>query len=117
MTAAFDTPRSRYYVLELEGVVVGGGWIGPLKGAPPEYCELKKMYFLPNVRGRGWGRRMIEKCLNDAPELGYRYCYLETPATMETARYLYANYEFEPRTQPFGETGHSGCDVWMMKEL
>ena len=117
MAAAYSASKSRYYVLELERIVLGGGGVGPLEGAPPEYCELKKMYFLPEARGRGWGRKMIETCLADAQNLGYQFCYLETLATMETARYLYANYGFEPLNKPMGNTGHSGCDVWMMKEL
>lgn len=117
MSEVYSRPGAVYYVLEMDGQVVGGGGIGPLEGAPPEYCELKKMYFLPEARGKGWGRKMIETCISDAHRMGYRFCYLETLKAMETARFLYADYGFEPREQPFGNTGHGGCDVWMMKTL
>ena len=117
MYEAYSSERSQYCVLELDGAIVGGGGIGPLEGAPSEYSELKKMYFAESARGHGWGRRMIEQCLEDARAFGYRYCYLETLETMDAAKHLYLDYGWSPRTQPFGDTGHGGCDVWMMKEL
>ena len=38
-----------------DGRVVGGGGIAPLAGGDPDVCELRKMYFLPSLRGLGAG--------------------------------------------------------------
>ncbi len=43
--------------------IVGGGGIYPTDGLPEGTCELVKMYLLPEGRGIGLGRTIIEKCL------------------------------------------------------
>lgn len=117
MHRAYSAPRSSYYILELEGKVVGGAGIAPLKGASTDYGELVKMYFLPSARGLGYGRKIINTCLQDAIRFKFTHCYLETLQSMKTAQYLYADFGFSSLEKPFGSTGHSGCNVWMMKTL
>src|SRR6185437_4110230 len=46
MHRAYARPRSAYFVLEVEGKVVGGGGVSPLEHGEPDVCELRKMYFL-----------------------------------------------------------------------
>ena len=117
MHHAYSAPGSIYYVLELDGKVVGGAGIAPLKGAPEGFCELVKMYFLPSARGLGYGRKIIDLCLEDARRFKFTQCYLETLHSMKTARHLYADFGFSLLENPFGSTGHGGCDIWMMKTL
>lgn len=112
-----DAATSRYFVLEIEGEVVGGGGIGPLANGDRTVCELRKMYFLPEARGRGWGRKMVEKCLTAARDLGYKRCYLETVERMETANLLYKKMGFEALCGRMGDTGHGGCDTYFAKEI
>ena len=78
MSAAYSAPRAAYFVVESEGQVVGGGGIGPLQGGEFGFCELRKMYFLPEARGHGTGARLLNQCLRAARGFGYRVCYLET---------------------------------------
>lgn len=114
MAGNYREPTAIYYVLieTASGAVVGGGGIGPLQGAGPEVCELKKMYFLPQARGLGWGRALLELCLAAAKKRGYAVCYLETLRSMTTARKLYARRGFTERSRPLGATGHCVCDAW-----
>src|SRR5215207_8512779 len=56
LSAAYPAPRAAYFVLEHDGRIVGGGGIAPLEGASDDVCELRKMYFLKEVRGRGQGQ-------------------------------------------------------------
>lgn len=112
-----DAATSCYFVLEMEGQVVGGGGIGPLAKGDGTVCELRKMYFLPEARGQGWGRKMVEKCLSAARDLGYRSCYLETVERMQTANLLYKKMGFEALCARMGDTGHGGCDTYFAKEL
>lgn len=117
MYAAYDQPRSAFWVVERDGEVLGCGGFAPLKGGDPDTCELQKMYFLPGLRGLGLGARLLELCLEQATAAGYQVCYLETLGTMHGARKLYRRYGFEERDAPLGSTGHCGCDRWMVLEL
>lgn len=117
MYRAYAGERSAYFVLEQDGHVVGGAGVAALAGAGPETCELRKMYFLPEARGNGQGRRMLEFCLQVAREMGFRRCYLETMETMGEARALYLHSGFVPLPGPEGATGHFGCNAWYMREL
>jgi putative acetyltransferase len=55
--------------------------------------------------------------LDAARQAGYRRCYLETLGTMGEARRLYEKHRFESIDAPLGNTGHSGCDQWMVRDL
>lgn len=50
----YSQPGSAYWVVELNGEVVGGGGVAPLSCSEPDICELQKMYFMTSARGRGW---------------------------------------------------------------
>ncbi|MDQ3511933.1 MAG: GNAT family N-acetyltransferase, partial [Pseudomonadota bacterium] len=63
MHRAYSAPRCAYFVIELDGVVAGGGGVAPLDGGDQDTCELRKMYFLPAARGRGAGAAMMAQCL------------------------------------------------------
>jgi putative acetyltransferase len=117
MSETYDTPKSRYFVIEHQGEVVGGGGFGPLAGGPPRTCELRKMYFLPHVRGLGMGQRLLTHVLETARRLGYTRCYLETLRSMAAANKLYKLFGFQPCEKPMGDTGHFGCDAWYIKDL
>lgn len=117
MSAAYARPGCAYFVVELDGRVVGGAGVAPLEGGAEEVCELKKMYFLPEARGRGYGAQMIELCLGTALGFGYKRCYLETRTGMDAAMKLYAKTGFQPLCGPMGATGHHGCDRWFALDL
>jgi putative acetyltransferase len=117
MTETYSEPRACYFVAEENGVILGGGGIRSLDGASENICELQKMYFLPELRGRGFGKKMIELCLNKATEYQYEKVYLETLSHMHAAIALYRQFGFAPLTSPLGDTGHGGCNVYMLKSL
>jgi putative acetyltransferase len=75
------------------------------------------MYLLPESRGLGIGRILIEKCLAFAKEAGYKRIYLETLPELKKAIHVYEKFNFTYLPQPLGNTGHFGCDVWMIREL
>jgi putative acetyltransferase len=117
MFASYTQPRTAYFVCELNGKVVGGGGVAPLEGGDDDTCELKKMYFLPEGRGKGLGQQVLDACLKAAREIGYTYCYLETFNTMTLAMKLYAKNGFEKIPGPCGNTGHFACDTFYRKKL
>jgi putative acetyltransferase len=117
MSAHYPEPRAVFFVVEHGGSVLGGGGIGPLAGSSPDTCELRKMYFLPELRGRGFGEKMLQRCLAAARERGYRRCYLETLTHMEAAQRLYAKAGFTRLPGAIGATGHSGCNRFFVLAL
>lgn len=112
MFETYTTPRSAYWVFEREGKVVGGGGFAPLASGPEDVCELRKMYFLPEIRGAGLGRKLLGLSLERAEMAGYKKCYLETLSSMVQARKLYESFGFQPIGAPMGNTGHYNCDAW-----
>lgn len=117
MSAAYDGARFACFVLEVDGRVQGCGGIAPLAGAEPDVCELRKMYLLPEARGRGLGERMLHHCLEAARVRGYRRCYLETLSGMDAAQRLYLKTGFTKLAAPLGSAGHSGCNRHYLLEL
>jgi putative acetyltransferase len=108
---------SCYYVVIYNNQLVGGGGIFPTKNLPEGVCELVKMYLSKNVRGLGLGKMMIEKCMETAVELGYTKMYLETLPELKNAVYLYEKMGFERLQNPLGNSGHTGCDIWMLRNI
>lgn len=117
MFEEYNKPRSVYYVVESGGRIVGGAGVAPLANEAEVYCELQKMYFLPETRGKGIGSQMMEKCLQSARDFGFEKCYLETMPFMLDAQKLYRKVGFENICSPMGSTGHTSCPVWMLKDL
>jgi putative acetyltransferase len=113
----FQTPNAKYFVAELNGEIVGGGGIYPTEGLDKDTCELVKMYLLPNGRGIGLGRTLIEKCIDTAKEIGYAKIYLETMPELKQALKVYEKFGFEFLNGPMGNSGHTGCSLWMLKVL
>ena len=113
----FQTPRSKYFLAELNNKIVGGGGIYPTDGLPPDTCELVKMYLLPEARGLGLGRTLIEKCIEEAAENGFKKIYLETMPELKQALSVYEKFGFEYLKGPMGNSGHTGCSLWMLKDL
>ena len=83
----------------------------------PEICELQKMYFKPESRGKGYGKLIFDKCLNKARELGYKQCYLESASVLKKAIAIYERNGFNFLDKPMGNTGHYECGVWMIRDL
>lgn len=117
LSRAYSEPRSAYFVVERNGRVLGGGGVAPLVGGDSDLCELRKMYFLPELRGIGAGAAMMAKCLDAARVLGFRRCYLETLHGMDAAMRLYERSGFTRIAGPLGATGHGGCNTFYIRDL
>ena len=113
----YQNPKTKYFIVENNGKVVGGAGIAALENNNSNICELQKMYFLPEARGLGFGFLLMDKCLEIAKDFGFEKCYLETMPYMEDAQKLYKKSGFEYLDQPMGNTGHTSCPVWMIKQL
>lgn len=117
MSEHYQPPKATFYVIEMNGIILGCGGIARLEGAQAGTCELRKMYFLAELRGQGAGSALLELILKQAQSMGYNYIYLETMENMAAARKLYRRFGFEDLKQSLGDTGHGSCNSWMGMEL
>ena len=113
----FDHEGAAYFVALLDGKIVGGGGVYPTEGLAADTCELVKMYLLPEARGIGLGRTLIEQSLAFAKECGYQKVYLESMPELKQALKVYEKFGFEYLKGPMGNSGHTGCSLWMLKSL
>ncbi|MEX6687853.1 GNAT family N-acetyltransferase [Danxiaibacter flavus] len=113
----FHQPGSVYFVVELNNEIVGGSGIYPTENLPEGCCELVKLYLLDKLRGKGLGKKLIERCITEAKKMGYTSIYLETMPELSNAVSLYEKLGFKYLKQPLGNSGHFGCDIWMLRTL
>jgi len=117
MYETYQLPRSVFFVIAQDGKIVGGGGVAPLKNGDADVCEMQKFYILPNYRGFGYGKQLLDASLTAAKEFGFAKCYIETLPSMQTATSLYERVGFERIDGPMGNTGHHACDRWYVKVL
>ena len=113
----FQTKGAGYFVASIDDKLVGGAGIYPTNGLPDDTCELVKMYLVPEARGIGLGKTLIEKSLSFAEEKGYKRVYLETMPELKQALKVYEKFGFSYLSGPMGNSGHTGCSLWMIKRF
>lgn len=117
LSDVFRTKRSAYFILDINGEVAGGAGIYPTKNLPADTCELVKIYIAPPYRGKGYGQTLLEKCMNEAKKQGYKKMYLESMPELINAISMYHKNGFSNIPKSLGNSGHTGCEVWMIKDL
>lgn len=113
----FKENHSAYFVAELNHKLVGGCGIYPTVGLPAGCCELVKLYLLPEARGFGLGKKLIQQSVEQAKENGFTSMYLETMPELSDAVSLYEKLGFTYLPSALGDSKHFGCSVWMLKNL
>jgi putative acetyltransferase len=113
----FKTPGSVYWIAEVDGAMAGGCGIFPTPGLPDGCAELVKFYLLPRWRGKGIGKALMEKCFESATQMGYRQLYLESLPELSKAVSMYIKSGFRHIPSALGNSGHFGCNIWMLKDL
>ena len=113
----FKAPGSVYYVAEKNGIILGGCGIFPTEALPEKTCELVKLYLDKAARGTGLGKALLLKAMDWAKENGYEQVYLESMPELSKAVSIYEKVGFEKLNHALGNSGHCGCDIWMLKKL
>jgi putative acetyltransferase len=105
--------RGAFVVAFDEGAPVGCGAVRTIAAG---VAEIKRMYVLPNVRGRGIARRMLAFLEDEARAIGVRKLMLETGTRQPEAIALYSKTGYS-LTGPFGEYPPSPSNVFFEKSL
>ena len=79
------------------GNIVGCGGLLPVAAGE---VELRKMYLLPQVRGQGIGRRLLEELITAARAQGHARMVLDTASALQEAIGLYRSRGFQPYENP-----------------
>ena len=113
----FQESNSVLWVAEIDGKAVGCCGIFPTEGLDKGYCELVKFYISSSVRGKGIGKELMLKSIVSAKEMKFTYIYLESLPHFSKAISMYEESGFKIIDKQLGNSGHSSCNVWMLKEL
>src|SRR5262245_10855852 len=91
--------------------VVGCGGIYPLDS---ETAEVRKMYFRPAARGRGWGRSLLHQLIDAARRRGFKKLVLETASKLAAADRLYRSVGFvETAREHLAERADRGMELFL----
>jgi GNAT superfamily N-acetyltransferase len=72
--------------------------------------EIKRMFVRPGFRGTGLARRMLERLIEDAREIGYSKLRLESVSFMREAHQLYRSVGFVDSDPFYAEGAEVGLD-------
>jgi putative acetyltransferase len=128
LSAQYPEPGATHFRLDAEEVVADKGafLVGYLDGEPVAcgaircidagVAEIKRMFVVPAVRGRGFSRSILTALEDSARQLGIRRLVLETGPRQLAALALYRRAGFV--TIPcFGQYTHSELSLCMGKDL
>lgn len=78
--------------------------------------EVKRMFTMPEARGKGLASQILNELENWARELGYKTCVLETGIRQPEAIALYQKKGYE-KTNNYGQYAGVANSVCFKKEL
>jgi putative acetyltransferase len=113
----FQKDRTIYWIAEEDGKIIGGCGIYETPSLPEGCVELVKFYLDSGQRGKGIGRILMEKSIESAKNFGYKQIYLESLPELSKAISMYEKSGFRFIPGPLGNSGHFGCNIWMLKVL
>lgn len=99
---AYRPDREGIWIVEQGGRIVGSIAI---VAASQEQAQLRWFLLHPDLRGQGWGGRLIDEALAFCRERGYRSVFLWTVDALPTAAHLY-------RRAGFRVTEEKRSEVW-----
>ncbi|MFI5554246.1 GNAT family N-acetyltransferase [Streptomyces sp. NPDC051738] len=119
--ADFEPPNGHYLIAydDLGTPVASGGWRVQDEngeGNRDGDAELKRMYVVESMRGRGLARRILAALEEDARAAGRIRMVLETGAKQPEAVALYASSGYEP-CEKFGYYRHHELSLCYAKTL
>lgn len=104
-------PGGGFVVLWEDGRAVAGGGVRRLGDG---VCEIKRMYVVPEARGRGLGPRLLAALEALGRDLGYAVAQLDTGPRQPHARRMYERAGYVP-VPPYNDNPYAA--FWGEKRL
>lgn len=101
-----------FWVIELEEKIVGTAAYYPTQN-DPQGVEIRKMYLLKEVRGKGLGKYLLEQLEKAIAKKGFSTIYIETASVLKEAVILYTKNHYQPMT----EVATARCDLAYFKKI
>ncbi|WP_009634016.1 GNAT family N-acetyltransferase [Synechocystis sp. PCC 7509] len=84
-----------FWVIERQNIIVGtGAYYRTCRGK--NAVEIRKMYLLPTVRGKGLGRYLLQELENAIARRGFKQILIETASVLAEAVKLYETSGYLP---------------------
>src|SRR3954468_21756404 len=109
--AEYATPTGSFLVVYEDGEPIA---CGGLRALPDGAAEVKRMYVVPDARGRGVAAQLLARLEDEARRLGYRRVRLDTAAKLTEAQALYRGAGY---TEISDYNGNPAAAHWFEKQL
>ncbi len=86
-----------FWVVEHNRAIVGTAGYYPVERGK-QAVEIRKMYLLPRVRGKGLGRFLLQSLEKDIQQRGFQQIWIETASVLKQACQLYEAAGYVPAT-------------------
>src|SRR3954452_15051287 len=109
--AEYASPTGSFLVVYEDGEPIA---CGGLRALPDGAAEVKRMYVVPDARGRGVAAQLLARLEDEARRLGYRRVRLATAAKLTEAQALYRGAGY---TEIPDYNGNPAAAHWFEKQL
>ena len=108
----YEEPEGSFIIAKENNYVAG--CVG-IRNIGNKICEMKRLFVNDNYKGRGIGKILVEKIIEEAKLKQYELMRLDTINTMETALNIYYKIGFY-EIEPYYNNPHEGI-VYLEKKL
>ncbi|MBA2728694.1 MAG: MarR family transcriptional regulator [Parachlamydiaceae bacterium] len=73
----YQKKGSSYFVMKMESKIIGGAGISPYECSDLHICQLEKICMHPEMHDLGFEKILIDFCIKEATQIGYKQCYVD----------------------------------------
>ena len=105
--------HTRYFVLEIDNKIFGYAGLSKVAGSPQ--ADVQTIAVSPELRGKGFGRKLMDRLLTEARSLRAAEIFLEVRADNPVAQNLYESLGFEHIDTRKRYYQPDDVDAWIMR--